>query len=57
MIFQNPFASLNHRKTVSEIIGEPLRLHNVIKSRKEREKERIILKVCTKMQLCDRKMF
>lgn len=27
MIFQDPFSSLNPRKTVSEIIGEPLKLH------------------------------
>ena len=30
MIFQDPFASLNPRWTVSSIIGEPLRVHHLI---------------------------
>lgn len=42
MIFQDPFASLNPRWTVNAIIGEPLRVHNLIDSesaRIERVKE------------------
>ena len=30
MIFQDPFASLNPRKTVGAIIGAPYRLHKVV---------------------------
>jgi oligopeptide transport system ATP-binding protein len=42
MIFQDPFASLNPRWTVSAIVGEPLRVHNLLgsdKARAERVKE------------------
>lgn len=36
IIFQDPFSSLNPRKTVSYIVGEPLRIHGV-QNRRERE--------------------
>ncbi len=41
MIFQDPYASLNPRMTVGNIVGEPLQIHNVgsSKSRKERVQE------------------
>lgn len=36
MIFQDPYASLNPRWTVSAIVGEPLRVHKLYKTQKER---------------------
>ena len=40
IIFQDPFSSLNPRKTVSQIIGEPLLVHG-LRRRRERE-ERVL---------------
>lgn len=41
MVFQDPYSSLNPRMTVADIIGEPLDVHRMYSSEKER-KERIL---------------
>ena len=46
MIFQDPYASLNPRMTVGGIIGEPLEVHNIHRTRNERrERVQELLKV------------
>jgi len=56
IIFQDPYASLNPRWTVSAIIGEPLRVHNLLpdgKARDERVHE-LMMKVGLSPRLINR---
>jgi oligopeptide transport system ATP-binding protein len=45
IIFQDPYASLNPRMTVGNIIGEPLEVHNLAKGRQKIERVRELLQV------------
>ena len=52
IIFQDPFSSLDPRMTVSQIIAEPLKLHGIIKDKKEREKR--VLELMATVGLAER---
>ncbi len=48
IIFQDPYASLNPRMTVANIIGEPLKIHKMVNGKKERDERvaELLNKVC-----------
>lgn len=56
MVFQDPYASLNPRQKIGEIVGEPLRIHGLCKSAAEiQEKVRDILaRVGIRQEFADR---
>jgi oligopeptide transport system ATP-binding protein len=45
MIFQDPYASLNPRMTVGDIIGEPMLVHNIAKGKERRDRVQELLRV------------
>ena len=45
MIFQDPYASLNPRMTVGDIIGEPMLVHNLVKGKERRDRVQDLLRV------------
>lgn len=45
MIFQDPYASLNPRMTVGEIIGEPLVIHNIARGKAVEERVESLLEL------------
>jgi len=45
MIFQDPYASLNPRLTVGNIVGEPLEVHKLAKGKEKQERVQELLKL------------
>lgn len=52
MIFQDPYASLNSRWTISRIIGEPLRVHNLYSGGGRRERVEELLDIVSISSHC-----
>ncbi len=49
IIFQDPYSSLNPKKTIGDIIMEPMRIHSILKNRKQRKEK--ALELLKKVQL------
>ena len=45
IIFQDPYASLNPRMTVGDIVGEPLKIFSIVKGRQLEERVQELLKI------------
>ncbi len=45
IIFQDPYASLNPRMTIGDIIGEPLEIHGLAKGKEKRERVMELLQI------------
>src|SRR5512136_2427562 len=45
MIFQDPYASLNPRMSVEQIIGEPIYIHNILKGSEVRNRVKELLQL------------
>jgi oligopeptide transport system ATP-binding protein len=45
MIFQDPYASLNPRMTVGDIVGEPMEVHNILKGQALRDRVMDLLQI------------
>jgi oligopeptide transport system ATP-binding protein len=52
MIFQDPYASLNSRWTISRIIGEPLRVHNLYSNGGRRQRVEELLDIVSISSHC-----
>ena len=52
IIFQDPFSSLDPRMTVSQTIAEPLKIHGIIKDKKQREQR--VLELMATVGLAER---